>query len=789
MATIETGNIITRFAFWNPSTWAIPELYWDTISPEQRIHAICKQLGKVIAYADYLGVNVDDIASRLKAIEDGQLDDVIVAAIEEWFEDNQPTIIAAISALDDALPISDFNGDNTVKDAIDAMGALLPASDFDSSNTVKGAIDAMGALLPASDFDSSNTVKDAIDALTTTVSALSDFTPVIYDSLEYALTVVNNTVSYVKTLSYYADGNSGGALYKVSETIPTGYYETASSGVYLEIISPDNVAQFGAVGDGSTLDTVAIQKAIDNMDLVNFEAGKTYRVSNLVIKDDDKVLRGNGCTIQNDNYQTDTLAAPLNIGDSSIRVNNPDFFHVNQTALIYNVSNTPSEYQIIVTGVSGDIVSFKSYKPFKHGDTTADTSPYAFPTGSTIYTGVTIFTISKELYVSGSGITKNVSISGFNIKQSTNSVSGVGNWAQLAYGVLSYRGENIRFTDNNVIGGAMLFLMIYGYHKDVFVINNAFTSITKSQAVCAHWDMIDISPDNRTHNFMVCENVFTDCPYAIIYSSVDGGVCQGNEIVNKTVANKLGIYIYGGDISMYTSYSSYTQEDFYSNKIMVADNVISSETNGGAGVSAQGATDCVIRGNNIKMAANAITSCASNNLDVCGNVINHNYTYTTSTDSAIRVYGKINNMRVHENTFNCGRIVKIDALLKKVNASTNDTVYWGYTDSTLYIENNSIVQSVSAAIIVIGGTTETSHAPTQLKDVPQILMFDNNRIIQTSKNALNVFNFNDTLKAFITTYTNLITQMYAYNNISYGLTMAYTEMNSHVGNSGNITMS
>ena len=129
MGTVEfnTGNYITRFAFWNPSTWAIPELYWDTFSQEQRIHAICKQLGKVIKYADYLGVNVDNIAARLKAIEDGQLDDYIVAAIEAWFEEHQPEIWEALNQLqEDVSNIEDeigtgFDAENTIADAINTL--------------------------------------------------------------------------------------------------------------------------------------------------------------------------------------------------------------------------------------------------------------------------------------------------------------------------------------------------------------------------------------------------------------------------------------------------------------------------------------------------------------------------------------------------------------------------------------------------------------------------------------------------------------------------------------------
>lgn len=170
------GSFIPRFAFWNPSTWAIPELYWDTFSQEQRIHAICKQLGKVIAYADMLGVNTDDIAARLKAIEDGQLDDLIVSEIEAWFEENEPAIITAIETLNEALPIADFDSENTVKDAIDDINEqisttiadlsnLLPASQFTTTNTVKKAIDDVGALLPTSAFTTTDTVDKRFDDL------------------------------------------------------------------------------------------------------------------------------------------------------------------------------------------------------------------------------------------------------------------------------------------------------------------------------------------------------------------------------------------------------------------------------------------------------------------------------------------------------------------------------------------------------------------------------------------------------------------------------------------------
>lgn len=142
MVEIETGNIIKRYAFWNPATWSIPKLYWDAWSQEQRVHAICRQLEKVIAYADYLGVNTDDIASRLKAIEDGQLDAIIQAEIEAWFEDNEPTILSRLDAVED--DIDAIKADNWVTTARIADGAVtndkLAANSVDTSNIADNAV-------------------------------------------------------------------------------------------------------------------------------------------------------------------------------------------------------------------------------------------------------------------------------------------------------------------------------------------------------------------------------------------------------------------------------------------------------------------------------------------------------------------------------------------------------------------------------------------------------------------------------------------------------------------------
>lgn len=150
------GEFIPRFQFWNPGTWAIPSLYWDSFSNEQRFHAICKQLGKVIAYSDYLGVNVDNIAARLKAIEEGQLDPYIVAEIEQWFEDNQPAIVQALSDLADAdtailgMIGTGFDPDNTIADNVNALNDNVDALLKDNFSVLSYAMAGSGLVLAGS---------------------------------------------------------------------------------------------------------------------------------------------------------------------------------------------------------------------------------------------------------------------------------------------------------------------------------------------------------------------------------------------------------------------------------------------------------------------------------------------------------------------------------------------------------------------------------------------------------------------------------------------------------------
>lgn len=180
---IDTGTHVKRFDFWNPATWSIPKLYWDAYSPEQRTHAICRQLGKIIAYADYVGVNVDDIAQRLQDIEDGKLDPYIIEKIEEWFNENQPAIMTRLQRLEnyaddvnEALPRGAFDETNTVQDNIEYIWNAI-GSGFGDGNTIADNIDMLKHAHVLADDDIACRIVDPVlgnDATGHKVSAQND---------------------------------------------------------------------------------------------------------------------------------------------------------------------------------------------------------------------------------------------------------------------------------------------------------------------------------------------------------------------------------------------------------------------------------------------------------------------------------------------------------------------------------------------------------------------------------------------------------------------------------------
>ena len=76
-------------------TASIPKMYWDVKSQEQRILTICKQIHKLICYADMLGDKIEidhaDILELQRLFEQFQesgFDDYYAAQVEKWIDEH-----------------------------------------------------------------------------------------------------------------------------------------------------------------------------------------------------------------------------------------------------------------------------------------------------------------------------------------------------------------------------------------------------------------------------------------------------------------------------------------------------------------------------------------------------------------------------------------------------------------------------------------------------------------------------------------------------------------------------
>ena len=115
---------------------------------------------------------------------------------------------AQIAELQDALPIAQFDSENTVKDYIDELGSFLPASDFDNDNTVKAYIDEIADLLPSSAFDNVNTVRGALNGRVRAFETVAD--------MAAATDLVADMICH--TNGFYTSGDGGAAFYEIKST-------------------------------------------------------------------------------------------------------------------------------------------------------------------------------------------------------------------------------------------------------------------------------------------------------------------------------------------------------------------------------------------------------------------------------------------------------------------------------------------------------------------------------------------------------------------------------------------
>lgn len=93
-------RIIPPYATFTDFTPVIPKLYWDVESAEQRYHALCKELGKLIAYVDTFGNDINANTEQIEALakefltfKESGFYDYYAEQISQWIAANMPEIM------------------------------------------------------------------------------------------------------------------------------------------------------------------------------------------------------------------------------------------------------------------------------------------------------------------------------------------------------------------------------------------------------------------------------------------------------------------------------------------------------------------------------------------------------------------------------------------------------------------------------------------------------------------------------------------------------------------------
>ena len=106
---------ITPFSVWTWSSPVIPNFYWNIYSAEQRIKSICKEIGRIEAYLQYLvdqtNKNVIEVHNRIDALTER------VAQLERHVEEE-------VARLDDLIAQLRADLEQEIKDREDADDAL-----------------------------------------------------------------------------------------------------------------------------------------------------------------------------------------------------------------------------------------------------------------------------------------------------------------------------------------------------------------------------------------------------------------------------------------------------------------------------------------------------------------------------------------------------------------------------------------------------------------------------------------------------------------------------------------
>lgn len=294
-----------------------PEVEWDIDTPYDHLTMVQHQ-GETFMSRQFVpaGIQLPD-SSQSEEYNDYWVHMSNWNAQVEAYREEVLLYNGRISSIEDALPVADFDSDNTIKDSIDDLQDQI-GTGFDSTDTISAAVTKLIA-------------QDDIRPIAfATVSAMK-----ASDDLKDGIVV--------KTDGFRSSGDDGESWYVITDTgIANEMNVIACGDLYATLIVGDSIKpeQLGAYGDNTHDDSSYIEKACDLCNTVILGSKTYYIETETEVKGH---IIGNGSSVRS--VTADRIASVFKIvGDFEIE----GITFENHCTVVYTAVDYPNVYNICI---------------------------------------------------------------------------------------------------------------------------------------------------------------------------------------------------------------------------------------------------------------------------------------------------------------------------------------------------------------------------------------------------------------------------------------------------------